>query len=135
MRSPVGIERRRVNERGLTLIEVLLGVVILGVAVAPVAALLGGTLSGSETHVADARSLHLAQGKLEELMALDFEDLKLGTSLSDRVAAPDSIDRYVLISMTRSPNSTRLPRIRAHSHGFDLGIARDFVVAEDDQVR
>lgn len=86
------------SDRGLTLLEVLIGVVILGTAMAPVALVLSGGLQGSEIREEAARSLLLAQGKMDELLALDFDDLTVKDVLSDWVAAPDSVYREVWIS-------------------------------------
>lgn len=90
---------RILAEKALSLIEVLMGIVILGTALAPVAMLLGGALGGSEMRHEDARSLYLAQGKMEEVLALSFDDLPLGYSFSDWVTAPDSVYRTVTVSM------------------------------------
>lgn len=101
-------------ERGLTLIEVLMGVVILGTAIAPVAMLLSGGLQGSAGRTDDARALYLAQGRMEEMLALDYDDLAMGapSSLSDWVAVPDSVYRRVDIQLNPEdrfdPNMKRI---------------------------
>ncbi len=94
----------RTDESGLTLIEVLMGVVILTVAIAPVVLLLSGTLRGAEVQAETTRGLYLAQAKMEELLALDYNDLTPGGSLSGWVTAPDSV--YVAVQVTMNPGGT-----------------------------
>ena len=92
------------GQEGLTLVEVLMGVVILGAAVAPAAFLLSGDLQGLEIREEATRSLYLAQGKMEEIRALDYDDLTAGTSLSSWVTLPDSV--YIEVNVTLNPGGT-----------------------------
>ena len=85
------------GDSGFTLIEVLLGVVLLGALFAPLVAALSGSLTAVEAREKDTRALYLAQGKMEEILALDFDAITPGTSLSDWVALPDSVRRNVNI--------------------------------------
>ena len=90
---------RRAGERGFTLLEVLLGVVLLGAVFAPVVAVLSGGLQGASVREAETRALYLAQARMEELAALDFDQLSPGTSLSEWVTTPDSVYRAVEVQV------------------------------------
>ncbi len=83
------------SDNGLTLIEVLMGVVILGTAVAPVALLMTSGLQGAQVREDSARTLFLAQGRMEEVLALDYDEISVGQGLSDWATAPDSVYRAV----------------------------------------
>jgi|GEM_PF-1520809 len=89
------------EQGGLTLVEVLMGVVILGAAVAPAAFFLSGDLQGLAIREEATRSLYLAQGRMEEIRALDYDDLTAGTSLSRCVALPDSV--HIEVNVTPNP--------------------------------
>lgn len=102
------MRRRRgcvsLGDRGFTLVEVLLGVVLLGALFAPLVAALSGSLTAVEAREKDTRALYLAQGRMEELLARDFDSLTPGSSLSDWVTLPDSV--YRAVSITANPGGS-----------------------------
>jgi prepilin-type N-terminal cleavage/methylation domain-containing protein len=100
------------SDRGFTLIEVLMGVVILGTALAPVALLLSGGLQGAQIREESTRACYLAQEKMDEVLALDFRLISNGEMFSDWVAVPDSVFRYVHVMVNPSGSfDNRMKRI------------------------
>jgi len=98
-------------QSGLTLVEVLVGVVILGAALAPAALIMGDALTGSAVQLDAARSLFLAQGRMEEIRILDYNQISPGTGLSGWVTAPDSV--YRAVKVTVNPGGTFDPNVKS----------------------
>ncbi len=100
--SATGLRRILTRQDGLSLVEVLMGVVILATSITPVAFLLTGDLQGVAIREETTRALYLAQGKMEELLALDYDDLKQGPSFSGWAEGPDSVYLDVVVGLNPS---------------------------------
>ena len=88
MQNQRGPLRRSPGERGMTLVEVLISTLVLTVGLVGVAGLLAVTTSAQIGARESARSVRLAQGKLDELLKLPFTsaEVSVGGDLEDDVA-------------------------------------------------
>ncbi|MFZ5688133.1 MAG: type IV pilus modification PilV family protein [Bacillota bacterium] len=63
------------NEQGLTLVEVLVAIIIIGVALVPVMSMFATGLFTYSKAGTDTLAVNLAQGILEEVMALPYDSV------------------------------------------------------------
>ena len=64
------------GKKGFTLIEVVIFVLLLGIALVPLIGVLGNALYSSAGHHAVRTATYLAQGVMEEVSGRDFEDIE-----------------------------------------------------------
>jgi len=67
--------------RGFTLLEVMLSVTILLIVMVPMAQVFAPAFTGADDMERRAVLLQHARGKMEEMLAMAFEDIPLGTPL------------------------------------------------------
>jgi prepilin-type N-terminal cleavage/methylation domain-containing protein len=104
----------RTDERGFTLIEVLIASVILTVALVALAELLAVSVRMHQLGRTSAEAARLAQDKFEELMKLNFS-----TAPAIQVNANDTLGANVANYFDAPGNSgfTRRWRVQAHPSG------------------
>lgn len=64
------------GKNGFTLIEVVIFILLLGIALVPLIGVLGNALYSSAGHHAVRTATYLAQGLMEEVTGRDFEDIE-----------------------------------------------------------
>lgn len=64
------------GKKGFTLIEVVIFILLLGIALVPLIGVLGNALHSSAGHHAIRTATYLAQGLMEEVSGKNFEDIE-----------------------------------------------------------
>jgi prepilin-type N-terminal cleavage/methylation domain-containing protein len=85
------------NEKGFTLVEVLLAVMLLGVALIPIMNLMPSMYSMNENMIIENKLTFFAQDKLEEVKSLVIADISVDRNESSQPFPNDSSYRYNVI--------------------------------------
>jgi prepilin-type N-terminal cleavage/methylation domain-containing protein len=85
------------NEKGFTLVEVLLAVMLLGVALIPIMNLMPSMYSMNENMIIENKLTFFAQDKLEEVKSLVIADISVDRNESSQPFPSDSSYRYNVI--------------------------------------
>lgn len=85
------------NEKGFTLVEVLLAVMLLGVALIPIMNLMPGMYRTNSNMIIENKLTFFAQDKLEEVKSLVTADISVNRGKSSQPFPSDSSYRYNVI--------------------------------------
>ncbi|MEA1866846.1 MAG: prepilin-type N-terminal cleavage/methylation domain-containing protein [Thermodesulfobacteriota bacterium] len=80
---------RMLDEKGFTLIEILIAIAIFAFGILAIAAMQIKTIQGNSFAGGMTGASHIAQNKMEELIALPFNDAQLNDANDDRDAGLD----------------------------------------------
>jgi len=85
------------NDKGFTLIEVLLAVMLMGVALIPIIQIMPGMYQTNEAMVIENKLAFFAQDKLEEVKGLLATDISIDRNQSSQTFPDETSYRYNVI--------------------------------------
>lgn len=88
------------NEKGFTLLEIIMAVSILSIGILAVASMQGAALKGDSFAQSRTEGSTYGQDMLEELLTIPYDDAKLNNNATDSVDDGDYRTEYLVVDGT-----------------------------------
>jgi hypothetical protein len=102
--------------KGLSLVEVMIGVTIFAFAVIPIIGLFGRSTTFTQSNADHLAAMHSASGYLRSLLGLPFRDIPLGSPVSlDQTFGSDATNQVYIPSTASINGNTFSYRLRSRN--------------------